>query len=1573
MKKGILLVVFALFVSIVPSFAQAFFPTEKDAFYDKLSSYLNSSTAKKDRDEAAVIMQAFKGAWDSYYTDSEAQMVMRLCELLHARTGGKAYANIFNYIEVLQKIPTAGLTHKDVNNWLCYTDTKTQKSLNGVDKYLASCRSIFVDKVLSAKGNSQWTLRDALWSFPSKEKFELSIDGTLALVSQKDESVLKNTKGVYYLDDNRWEGTGGRADWSRFDISPEKVYVTLPDFYELDLNRSEYAIDSVIFHENQHFHQDILCRFEDKVLVNAPNEKTMFPRVKSYRSDYAITNLMRNIDFEGGIGMMGNQVDVFGGVSNKAVFHFRQEGREVVRVQAPRFLMSMDELLVSNNVAMRVYLIDSVSGSEMDSIYHNDIGFRYDNKTRQMTAFRSEKDFGDAPFHDYFHGVDIFLEAMYWDIDGNQVDFRRMEGVNPVSEGDVVSVNYFRHDDFKRLQGLDGSHPMIRVEKFLQGFDNVDRQVKFAVGDLASYLHYPIEQVISLLLRLQAEGYVEYDAETKWATALPRFFDVIDSYRETIDYDVIKLHTLTTNRQPNLRLDLRTNDLLVYGITSQIEGVDGSAISLSDRKRVVIVPDFGRITFTKNQNFKFSGGILAGMFEFFTKDSEFNYEDFAINMEKVDSLRFYARYDNHIIPVDGTLEKLKGRLEIDHGDNKSSRYETPDYPIFRSEKEAFKFYRKINGGVFNPGSVDSVMTAEDLDGKFFYSVYPFVVDSLNDLSMTKVRFEGELVSGGIMPNIEQPLVVMEDFSLGFVHQIGEGETASYPLYGDLGRFHNKVYLSQSGFFGEGKLDYQTAAFRSDQFMFYLDSVTAITNQFKMVPREDGTGFPMATADALRLKWDIGIPELTTETIDNPICMYGDTYFSGKTVLSPDGYSADGKMRFGLTEFDSDHFALDSRTFVADSAQFLLYSADTSNIAFAATNYRANVDFDAQKVKYDYLDQTSNLDFPMNQYICSLKEAEWDMATNSLHLYNPVESFGDYATATTHEELLAIHNNASKFISLVPEQDSLQFYSMNAEYDMTNYIIHAHDVKIIRVADAAVFPYNHDVDINAESKLEPVNGDLLADTLNQFHLYKNAVVNIHSRNYYDAHGIWDYTNADGASTPIQMDTIVPVDGVTHGYAHIADNADFKLNTQFGFQGRLTLDAAEELGYFDGKFAMLAFEEIQPAVVQALDTVAESEVTELVEVPTDSTNMEVDIALNETGPSTGSGTLVEAAQDTIASLNHWFVSATRIDPPAIRIPVDMERIRETDERMTNGLYYELAIDGGYFGSFLTPKEGGKDLDDTEPMNGVLWFDADSLRFVVTDETKYDTYLELDNRGVINGHGTTGLGFETPLAQFVFHGDYTQFPNDSLTLQGLNVFNAPIFDDQAMQSMADVFVNVSGESIDLTQTNFLPYYRSETTEEKAEELRKNIELAGGYPQIESSSDFYCNTIVIPDLKMVWNDQMHAFVSVGKIGLGNFGSHVVNKYVTGCVVFDRRLGNITYYFQDDMFQAYLNYNSGDGQLQVHCTFSDINQRLADTKEKNRTRTKDDKRFQYVAVPYESMLDFLNRLKYAGLSVGSF
>ena len=338
-----------------------------------------------------------------------------------------------------------------------------------------------------------------------------------------------------------------------------------------------------------------------------------------------------------------------------------------------------------------------------------------------------------------------------------------------------------------------------------------------------------------------------------------------------------------------------------------------------------------------------------------------------------------------------------------------------------------------------------------------------------------------------------------------------------------------------------------------------------------------------------------------------------------------------------------------------------------------------------------------------------------------------------------------------------------------------------------------------------------------------------------------------------------------------------------------------------------------------------------------------------------------------KEVVKALNHWFASSAHINPNDIQIPIEIGQMTKVDPDMCNGLYYEQAIDGGYFAAFLTPNPGRAENAEVGPVNGVLTYDADSVRFVITDTQNKDADLTLDSRGTIRGQGTYDLGLDLSLVDFALHGAYVQNPNDSLTISGLNVFNAPIFDDKTLEAMAEVYSSAEGESIDLTKTQYLRYFGTENSEEKTEERSKAIELEG-YPSM-GSSDFYAKTIVIPDLKMEWNDQLHAFVSVGKIGLGNLGNHVVNKYVDGYVVFDHRLGNITYFFQNDMFMTYLNYNCGDGQLQVHATYSDINQRLADTKEKSRTVSQNDKRFQYVAVPYESMLDFLNRLRYAGLN----
>ena len=183
--------------------------------------------------------------------------------------------------------------------------------------------------------------------------------------------------------------------------------------------------------------------------------------------------------------------------------------------------------------------------------------------------------------------------------------------------------------------------------------------------------------------------------------------------------------------------------------------------------------------------------------------------------------------------------------------------------------------------------------------------------------------------------------------------------------------------------------------------------------------------------------------------------------------------------------------------------------------------------------------------------------------------------------------------------------------------------------------------------------------------------------------------------------------------------------------------------------------------------------------------------------------------------------------------------------------------------------------------------------------------------------------------------------------------------------LQEIADIFSAVDGEAVDLTKTNYLAYLRSVKGKEAAAVMQQEIELSG-YPEVPSDG-FYNNTIVIPSLKMVWNPELRAFVSVGKIGLGNLGPHVVNRYVDGYVMFDKRLGVITYLFQNDLFMAYISYNCGDGQLQIHATFGGINAKLSEMDEKMRETRSDNYYFGYVVTPYEALNGFLTKLRRAG------
>ncbi|MBO7083023.1 MAG: hypothetical protein J6W30_04185 [Bacteroidales bacterium] len=1459
------------------------FTKEKDQFFEELNAYLTSS--KEDKAEAVAMMNEFRGVWNMHYDTEEAAMAMDLYELMRAKTANRAYYNIFTFTEILLRAPYSGMTKADMNRFLSYFSRRFTKRQAQLDKFLKSCRDLFVDHLLGDKGAVQWVAPNANFTFPTDTAciFEVK-QCDLILQSSKDQSIIHNTLGRVNLETHLWTGKGGRVDWSRLGIPSDKVYAELND-YQINLTASNYRIEHAEFHNKYYFSRSCECVFEDAVTNATPNEKTMYPQATPTGGQMEHGKLFGDVDFLGRFGMVGQTVNFFGTEREPAQIVFRHHGKVTVRVRSKRFALTENSLL-ANQTSTSIYLYDTVFNT-IDSIYHNDLGFRYNDNNKEVLLYRKDNGVGTGPFHDTYHEYDIFLEAISWDRNKEEMDFQRLVGTSGISEGKISSISYFRRSDYLKIQALDNRHPMETLNQFLKTYG--DDKNRFHVNDLADYLKFPSSQVISLILNLQSEGYVEYEKDTQICTALDRFFDVLASEHGDFDFDVIKFQTKVANHQPNIRLFLRTNDMMVYGISDFQSESDVPAITLSDFKHVLILPDNARIVLKKHRNFNFSGCIMAGMYEFFTKDCLFNYSKFSIEMNKVDSLRFYARFSGKVYPVEGTLERLSGTLTIDESDNKSSVRETPDYPKFNSSGYSYKFYRDINSGVFDLELPLDSLKDEDLAGKFYFRLDPFSADRLDNLNSEDVSFKGRLVSGGIFPDIIEPLVVMEDHSLGFRHVIGDGTSSSYPMFDGKGGFHQEVHLSNEGFYGKGQLDVETSEFLSQRFDFYLDSVVADVESFNMKERSTGTHFPKASCGPLDMKWDLTVPQLCTYTKDEPICLYGNTFFRGNTVLNEKGFSGDGVLTSGLTRFDSKYFDFDARSFVADTSDFVLFDEDGETKAFLADNYRAHVDLNAQKVQFEYLNEESDLDFPLNKFYCSLREAEWDMVSNRVHLSSSSES-----------------QAASKFVSLLPEHDSLWFNSTNADYDMNEYVIHAHEVTNLRVADVEILPMRGDLQIMRNAAISPLeHATILTDTVPQQHVFKDAAVSIYSRNDYSALGIKDYVDAAGVATPLFFEEIAPVEGVTVAHAKVDDEAGFKLSPYFSFKGDITSKASEPFDLYEGSFRLEQ----------------------------------------------------SCLEDTV-----WFASKATIDPQTVEIPIVMDDVKKARQGIFNGLCYEFGNQCSYHVNFLKPMN--PETTTVTNQNGSLTYDVENQSYVIQDTLQAGQELRLTNRCLVTMHTVSNLGFDEGLTQFACYGDFVNYPNDSLTMKVLNVFNVPLFDDQVMKEIAEVYASVDGEAVDLTKTPYVEYLRVTEGGEAAELLSREMELEG-YPAIEESG-FYDKTIVIPSLKMIWNPTLRAYVSEGKIGLGSIGQHIVNRYVDGYVMFDRRLGVITYYFEEDMFQTYISYNCPDGQLQVHATYGSVNKRLMDTKERKRRTSTDEASFEYVATPYEAMTDFLSRLKRA-------
>ncbi len=1464
---------------------EKYFSENSEVFIAQVAEKFLETKNKKHLEDSRILMQSLTERWNAgRFNKEEKDLIKAVAEYLH-KNKTRIYPDVLNYFRVVNYFAYSHHLPESVVSWhISAVKLIENNSFKEFKELVDFTNALFQNGKIYDRNSMSWLVSNSKFNFEFDSVLSLNFKQTnLICATVRDSSIIRNTSGRLVYASNRWIGKGGNVSWRRFALDETKVFVELFD-YSVDLIQSEYSADSVVFRNLFYYQSPIIGSFQDKVFSSPPSSRTGYPRFNSYVRNLFVQDLFKGIDFEGGLTMEGMSLYGTGTGNEPASLYFRREGKLFGRVLSQSLQISSDRLLSER--ALATFYLDG------DSLFHPGLRLRYTNNNRQLTLYRSETGLADSPFFNSYHKVDLYIEAMYWELDKEFIAFRRLEGLGTESSGKIESANYYANIDFQRLQGIDDLNPMFVIENYLKLYGD-GREIR--LNALAEFMKKPAEQVVAQLLRLASLGYLVYNPENQSAVVKDKFFYALAARGGRTDYDVMRLISNTRMRTPNALLDLSKLEMTINGVPEVI---------LSDSQRVNIFPDLGTIVLKKNRDFIFSGLIKAGQFDFYARDCFFEYDSFRLNMSFVDSLAFYVgvreadkkNFKNRYIKVRNVISNLNGTLFIDNPHNKSGLKSFPNYPVFNSRDESYVYFDMpdIQSGTLNRES-------------FYYVVDPFEIDSLDNFTTDFLHFEGYLASAGIFPGFREPLVVMPDYSLGFEHAVPE---KGYPMFVNKATYFQLIHLSNQGFFGQGAIDYLTTNSESPRYIFYPDSVTSPGLRFNMQEQLSPVEYPRGQADTIAMSWLAKEDKMILRTIKKPFLIFNNAEHIGQLEISPVGTNGSGKLEFGDAEIISDYFNYNSHSFEADTAYFTLYTSVEKKRAFMAEAYKAEINFDKRIGKFRYIDGKSHISFPFNQYMCSLDEATWLMDDDKLLLNNNRLGQVFDIPNLDHYELLDIDFTGSGFVSTHPEQDSLSFFCLEAEYDLINYAILAQNVKIIRVADAAIFPNDGLVTILQDARMQTLeSATIIANTTNRFHLINDARINVFSKHKYEGKGYYDYIDMNKTVQPIELSAIWVNDkGTTVARGSIPESAIFFLNPYFYFAGLTNLSADNKHVRFTGGYRV--------------------------------------------------------NQDCYTGSSAWVSFDTLIDPAMVKLPVPKEPVDLSGLRLDAGLFFN-ANTGKYYPSLLDYRKSmeNKPLSQIE---GSLFYDEQAKAFVIEPKanSSSSTFVMQTDRCIFSGKGPITLDLTMPFVNYYSFGDFTHkliadstYINIFLTLQFA-------FDEKLMGQMIDSLNKANLPGVNLLQTHFLDAMRQRLSNEEVEKLRDDINLYGSPRKIP---DWLINSLVFSDVRMKWNPSTRSFVSYGAIGVGNIRRNQINKYIDGYIELEKSKSGdgFSIYLQPDANSWYY-FNFKNNILQAYSTSEQFNNELINMKPDKRkiTNRETGEQYEFVISTRSKAVEFVRKMQ---------
>jgi hypothetical protein len=1450
MRKTIIFLSFLFLVNQLNAQIIREFTRDTSQFVTELNTFTGTHLESSEIPD----FQRFLHVFDSLSHELQFQII-NVSNMMLARKC-RPRPHFIKYQRIIMEFFTEGKTDHGYDEWLkgyMALLGRDDVSIAAIDQLLSLTLNLLDKNLIYSSNTISWKVSTPAFRFHFDEKLTVSFEDVIvACYFDRDFIQIKKASGFIDPIELKWFGNHGIVTWERAGMPETELNAVLGKF-SIDLKTPGYVADSVKLFYPALFDGIALGRLEDKVTQIQNLQSVDFPKFQSYQSAYRIDNFVPGIHYKGGLTVEGANLIGSAVEGEAAELEIFADDTLRVRVRSERVSMNA-RFIRSSHSSITIYF-----GG--DSIYHPDLELSFDVPNDMLRLNKSEDYKSQGPYSNSYQNIDMNFDELSWTRGEAVMKLQALQGTS-VGRATFESNAFFDFGFFMDLQGMDIEHPLAQ----LYTYSNMLQGRTFALLNYADYIGYPVYQVRHLIMGLAKYGFVYFDDAGDLITVRQKTFDYISASMHQRDYDVIRFISRLEGSS-NAQLDLYTGDLTILGVP---------VIYLSDSQNVRLIPTGNRIVMKGNRSFQFDGIVDAGLFQFSGKKFFFDYDEFKIGMEQIDSLRIsiftdeYNQYGEPILErIENAIEDMTGELLIDDPQNKSGLENFPQYPSFTSMGSSYIYFddQNIQNGVYK---------RED----FYFHLEPFIIDSLDNFLPEAIAPKGTFISAGILPPMEMEMTLREDNSLGFIMQTPE---EGIDLYGGVGTFYNDIEMSSGGLRGYGTFNFLNSTSSSDLFLMHPDSMMARTRDFLIREQRLGNTYPSVENSMVDLKFFPEKPQLTASRVEEAFRVYNDSIFlSGDLALAPSGLSGSGTMAFPDARFKSDQFRFASGSMSADSSGVELSAASFDEAPFITNDVSIFVDLDQRYGEFRSRGDASRIEFPYNLYETRLDQMRWLM--NEYQVVLSQEKVLPENTLDTGIDSLRV--SGPTYVSKHPQQDSLHFIASEAKYDYKSRVLHTSGVPFIEVADAYIFPHEKRLDVGYNATMSILdNARVLANQKNRQYLIYDASIAINSANDYTGSGNYDYLDAFGNAYQIYFDRIwVDTSILTLATGDVAEDSPFMLSPYFDFQGEVQLMADAPLLTFDGGVRLVHSCTIGRSWLRF-------------NAQLDPANIRIPIP--------------EQIQNT--AMNRIY-AGTMITRDSTHI-------------------YSTFLSGrkDYFDTRITSAQGEL-IYDPERQEYII-----STPEKLADQTWPGQYLGLETeRCRVYSEGAINLNLDYGLVKMVSTGNATHnIEEGDFEVRLILGMDFP-FSEDALEVMGEEIDRLPYlDPVDLFDPHYQLAMKDLLGRDMALDLERQLGLTGTYEEIPSAWD---HTIFFSDLPLKWNQNSRSFRYKGMVGIGNIGDIQVNKKVEAFIeLVERGSGDVfdIYLKADDRTWYYMAYNPGG--LQVLSSNRVFNQIIFDLKEKDR------------------------------------